>query len=289
MLGIEAAGGDKIWAWNTTLSHNDADNFKTPEVADFSETQQPGAPKFTGEIPFTDYRISDGNLAFGYSTETNDISFRYSYWLNQQNYLLPSANVTGQELSNSNLLLQGSFWFGNDWQLDTSINQQKNRRQAGTGSTFQSLSPDTIDLDIELERTNVKVGFVHPYLVHWEGQFDMTLTYFHNKISNYIYQGNTGQTAGDTNLPIYAIEQADAILSGIEFAFHWHPSDRLALKSHYTVIDGELEVTNDILPLLPADTLFVGLDCTIGSFSKAREVIFWLSIKHSWGMDAAGP
>jgi iron complex outermembrane receptor protein len=115
------------------------------------------------------------------------------------------------------------------------------------------------DVDLKVEQNaEGDLGFVY------ENNFlTLSLDGYYNKIMDYIYIENTGDTmvritpdATDT-LPIYDYKQNDATISGGEFGFDIHPSTAkwLDLKASYAIINGTLDKDGSNLPYIPANKL----------------------------------
>jgi iron complex outermembrane receptor protein/hemoglobin/transferrin/lactoferrin receptor protein len=175
MLGLETAGSTAKWGWVGAMSHNSGDNFETPNTATFPNATSRTAPKFSGEIPFTNYRVVNGTVGLGYQGENIDMTTRYTYWNNKQNYLQPDATATGQELVNINLTNEATWWLNDDWKLSSLLSWQNNSREAGTGFSFENLSEQNKDLAIELDRYSARIGLVHPMIGDWQGELGIDL------------------------------------------------------------------------------------------------------------------
>jgi iron complex outermembrane receptor protein len=115
------------------------------------------------------------------------------------------------------------------------------------------------DIDLKVEQNaEGDLGFVY------ENNFlTLSLDGYYNKIMDYIYIENTGDTmvriTPDTTdtLPIYDYKQNDATISGGEFDFDIHPSAAkwLDLKASYAIINGTLDKDGSNLPYIPANKL----------------------------------
>ncbi len=116
----------------------------------------------------------------------------------------------------------------------------------------------------ELGNSNLKVeqniegdlGFI------WENEFiTFNLGGYYNKIKDYIYIANTGDsmmmiTDAVTTLPLYDYRQGDATIAGGEFGFDMHPKTVkwLDFKATYALISGTLDAGGN-LPYIPSNKL----------------------------------
>ncbi len=112
--------------------------------------------------------------------------------------------------------------------------------------------------DLKLEQnTEADLGLI------WENEFiSLTIGGYINKVKNYIYIINTGDSivriTPDTRdtLPVYDYRQGNASLAGAEFGFDIHPesSKWLDVKATYSLIKGTLDAGGN-LPYIPSNKL----------------------------------
>jgi len=129
-----------------------AGNYTAPEEPTFFETRKGGTfgdPKYTGEIPFTNFEQWNGYAQVGAQGDFGTVQVYGDYWINRHNFLLPtggpgpeSADGLGQNLEHGNLVAKGTlvadgFVFRPRLSLQTSI------RQSGNSGGEQTL--DVID------------------------------------------------------------------------------------------------------------------------------------------------
>lgn len=88
---------------------------------------------------------------------------------------------------------------------------------------------------------------------------------FRNKINEFIYVEPTGTTFDDPDTveieetPIFDYKQADATLIGGEVSVETDVTEWLALNAGYDIVRGENDLTNEDLPLIPADRFRAGI------------------------------
>ncbi len=93
--GIELEGASGVFGCRLGLTGRQADDFRTAEAATFAETGRPGDPKFTGELPFTNFDQYSGFVLVGASGSFGSIQAIYDSYDSEQNYLLGNGNPIG--------------------------------------------------------------------------------------------------------------------------------------------------------------------------------------------------
>lgn len=137
-----------------------ADNLTTPEAETFFEVGgQPGpfgAPKYTGEVPFTNFEQLSAYGQAGVQGSFGSAELFVDHWDNEQNFLLPVGGPAGSEsnppvglgqnLEGTNVEASGTFSPGVFTLEPTLAYQRAVRQSAGPGTAFEE-SPDwAIDL-----------------------------------------------------------------------------------------------------------------------------------------------
>lgn len=112
-------------------------------------------------------------------------------------------------------------------------------------------------------------------------------TIYRNRISDYIFFGDTGQTNAG-GLSILQADQADATLYGADLSAHFQVTELLALHGGYEVVRGEFDDNNNDLPLLPADELRAGFTLTPSSIGLMHNPYLTMEVVHNKDKDAAG-
>jgi iron complex outermembrane receptor protein/hemoglobin/transferrin/lactoferrin receptor protein len=126
------------------------------------------------------------------------------------------------------------------------------------------------------------------------GRLSGEITAYYNRIRNYIYLRNTGET-GQGGLPIYVNDQTDATLTGVEGFVEASALPWLVLGAGGAWMDtsgdglDEEEGADGSLPLIPADRLEgmvrfepAGAGTLVGPFAQLR-------VRHSFAKSTAGP
>ncbi|PQJ36516.1 ligand-gated channel [Salinibacter sp. 10B] len=119
------------------------------------------------------------------------------------------------------------------------------------------------------------------------------VTGYVNAIQNYVYLENTGETNTGSGLPVFAADQTDAMIPGIEATVEARPLPWLQVGTSTAVLDGTgdglgAQGSDGQLPLLPSNTVsgFARwIPADTGPLSNSQ-VEF--SVKHAFQKDAAG-
>lgn len=151
------AGIERRVAGNYTAP--DAPTFT--ELGDAAEVGRFGTPKYTGEIPFTNFEQWSGYAQVGTSGAFGSVQLYADYWLDHHNFLLPNAPPEpplglGQNIESGNLILKGSFNAGDFVVKPRLAYQRAIRQSAGAGNTIETIEAnggfDGFDYPIDLEK-----------------------------------------------------------------------------------------------------------------------------------------
>jgi iron complex outermembrane receptor protein/hemoglobin/transferrin/lactoferrin receptor protein len=119
------------------------------------------------------------------------------------------------------------------------------------------------------------------------------MTGYVNAIQNYIYLGNTGDVNPESNLPVYAADQTDAVIPGIEATVETRPLPWLQVGASTAVLDGTgtglgAQGGDGQLPLLPSNTVSGFARWVPADTGPLHNSQVELSVKHAFQKDAAG-
>ena len=119
-LDLSAAQGNV--GWRVGVERRIGDNYHTPDAATFFETKNGGTygdPKYTGEVPFTNFEQWSGYGQVGMQGEFGTVQLYGDYWSNAHNFLLPTGGPVGnsnnppdglgQNLEHSNVIAKGNL------------------------------------------------------------------------------------------------------------------------------------------------------------------------------------
>jgi iron complex outermembrane receptor protein/hemoglobin/transferrin/lactoferrin receptor protein len=150
--------GDGVFGVRAGIERRVADNFTTPEEATFFDKKKAegvkpdtgpfGDPKYTGEIPFTNFNQWTGYAQAGYEGDFGSVQVFGDYWQNRHNFVLPTGGPDddnpdtkpvaglGQNIEHANLALKGNLLAG-EFVVKPRLSYQRAIRQsAGGGNTL---------------------------------------------------------------------------------------------------------------------------------------------------------
>ncbi len=429
--GAKARASSDQFSLDAGIMGRSAGDLTTPNAATAAESGHPSDPKFTGELPFTNFDQLNAQFGAGVLTDVGEFGVRYNQWNNENNFLLPTGQGIGLWLNNDQLQLTGAMPLASDWELKPTLSWQHNLRRANSpGQPLSAGYDGTIHLEFDryvarLEaihgplgpfdggtlgveysnkiqysrgttvlapggevsnlalfafeskdigdwtlqaglrhdwhsvtgdagKTRAPVNFVgrdsHDYSVFTgslgavyrltdqvaiasnlgrgfrapslfelyadgvhggvaaiqEGDPNLepetsinvdlglrwntprlqgSATVYRNAISDYIYLQDTGRSRN--GLPIFAYQQDDALLTGLELEASWQLTDRLELGGTLDLVRGTNDRTDEDLPLLPADSLRLEATYWFAERGPIREPYLTLGMRHAAAKDAA--
>ncbi|NBC47186.1 MAG: TonB-dependent receptor [Gammaproteobacteria bacterium] len=429
--GAKARASSDWLSVDAGVMRRSAGNLNTPNAKTAAESGNPSDPKFTGELPFTDFDQLNAQFGVGMLTDIGELGLRYNQWNNENNFLLPNGKGIGLWLRNDQLQFTGALPLASGWELKPTLSWQRNLRRANSAGTPLSSGYDgTVHLEFDryvarleaihgalgpfdggtlgVEYTkktqdsrgttvlapggevsnlalfafeskdigawtlqaglrhdwhsvtgdagrtrapvdfvgrdshdfavftgslgavyrltdqvaiasNISRGFRAPSLfelyadgVHGgvaaiqEGNPDLepeksinvdlglrwntprlqgSATVYRNAISDYIFLQDTGVSRD--GLPVFAYQQNDALLTGLELEARWQVTDQLELGGTLDLVRGTNDLTDDDLPLLPADSLRLEATYRFAERGPIREPYLTLGMRHAAAKDAA--
>ena len=183
----ERAGSISLYAtqgnvgWRVGAERRVADNFHTPDEPTFAETGAGGTygdPRYTGEVPFTNFEQWTAYGQVGMQGDFGTVQLYGDYWQSAQNFLLPNggtpgqtpfpARGLGQNLEHSNVMLKGNLIAG-QFVLKPRVSWQRSIRQAAPGGTALAdirdaggLGGFTYPLDLKTDIYTTRLEVAHP-------------------------------------------------------------------------------------------------------------------------------
>jgi len=171
--GLKLQGASEGFGFKGSLVGRSAGNIHAPDVANFQETDNTEAPKFTDELDHTDFDQVNGSLGIGYKTEKWELSSEFTHWQNDQNFLLPNGKGLGQYLQNDVSDTEMNIRPGNNWIITPSFTYNRNLRQSSPGGANaverDDLNDDNLALDILRQTYTGKVIVAHPAFSNIKG------------------------------------------------------------------------------------------------------------------------
>ena len=133
--------------WRVGAERRIADNFHTPDEPTFFETGKGGTfgdPKYTGEVPFTNFEQWSAYGQVGMQGTFGTVQVYGDYWQNAHNFILPTGgpvgnpnnppNGLGQNLEHSNVVAKGNL-VTDGFVFKPRLSWQRSIRQSGAPGT----------------------------------------------------------------------------------------------------------------------------------------------------------
>ena len=180
-LDLSVAQGNV--GWRVGLERRVAGNFHTPDAPTFFDTQKGGTfgdPKYTGEVPFTNFEQWSGYAQMGMQGEFGTMQLYGDYWSNAHNFLLPTGGPEdgrpntpapdglGQNLEHSNLVWKANL-VTDGFVLKPRLSWQRSLRQSGAPGTTLSdiregggLGSFDYPLDLKTDIYTGRLEVAHP-------------------------------------------------------------------------------------------------------------------------------
>ncbi|HAP37175.1 MAG TPA: hypothetical protein DCQ28_15050 [Bacteroidetes bacterium] len=147
--GLMFNGSSEMIAFRTSIVRKKSDNFHTPDTDPYSVTLQRNDPKFTGEIPNTNFEQLNGSFGVGMGTSLGIFSVDYDHFFNKNNFLLPDGNPIGVRLENQIFNAKGNIPLGK-FIVKPKFSIQRNERLATRGGLTYPMLPDSAAVDLVL-------------------------------------------------------------------------------------------------------------------------------------------
>ncbi len=157
--GELARGGFGVGA---TLVSRESDGLEVPDEPTALETGDPTGPLVTGDVPFTDFEQTNGELQLGWDADWGLATLRYEGFRNEHNFVVPDppppdgdplqAGGVGQDLENDIVQLKLTSDLSPDLTIEPSLTWYRNQRVSNPGPPEplpRSFLPDAAVIDIE--------------------------------------------------------------------------------------------------------------------------------------------
>lgn len=264
-VGLDLQGARGPVGARAGIERRVAGNYTAPDAPTFFDddpsTGTFGDPKYTGEVPFTNFEQWSGYAQVGTQGDFGTVQVYGDYWVNRHNFLLPTggpgpenADGLGQNLEHGNLMVKGNL-IADGWLIRPRLSAQTSIRQSGSGSGEQTLSFieenggfDDFDYPLDL-KTDIYTGRLevgHPEVGPVSGTLGAEVQ---------LQDANTRgpaelQPSADTwNVGLFAFEEIDfspwtlnAGLRGDFRAINAEPNDRTTdpgdLENEYLTLSG---------------------------------------------------
>jgi len=215
---VEAAHGPLGAAG--TLVVRDSNGLVVPDEPTALETGDTRGPLVTGDVPFTDFKQVNGDLAFGYQTPRGPVVLRWEAYRNEHNFVVPDPpppdfdaplqpGGIGQDLENDIVHLFADLDLGGTWELEPSLAYARNLRVSNPGPPEplpRSALPDAAVINIKRENITARVDLKHgPQVAGLTGRIGAEAV-----LIDQVSRGPVALTPGGdiTKLAVFALEEA---------------------------------------------------------------------------------
>lgn len=216
----ERVGGVKVQAAegklgvNAAIVKRKAENFTTPTDDTYKSGDPAGdKPRFSGELPYTNFETTSALAGIGYTDDWGNISLQHIFWESFQNYLghtsvspYNAVASAGQKLTNNETQLKSEILLG-EWIAKPSLSYTFNQREAATNTPYETMETKngTADyLDIEVKRLDWHLAAEHPKIGDFEGEFGVE---GFDKTQE-LLQGKLSPNASEKGSAFYLFEEA---------------------------------------------------------------------------------
>ena len=274
-ISLEGANGPLGFAG--TFVYRDSGGLVTPDEPTALQTGNPTDPLVTGDVPFSDFEQTNGDIAIGYETPRGPIVLRYEGYRNEQNFVVPDppppngnplqAGGVGQNLENDIIHLFGDFRLNSVWTLKPSLAYSSNLRVSNPGPPEplpREFLPEAAVLDIERNNLTGRLEADHEEIAGLAGRVGVEV-----QSTEQESRGPVALTPGGTvdKFAVFGLEEiafGDLILNiGARFDHieteadpskttdtSGLPADPALLENEYSVFTGSLgavyKVTDDL-------------------------------------------
>ncbi|MBK1706020.1 TonB-dependent receptor [Halochromatium glycolicum] len=166
--GAKARASSDWLSVDAGVMRRSAGNLNTPDAKTAAESGNPSDPKFTGELPFTDFDQLNAQFGVGVLTDIGEFGVRYNQWNNENNFLLPTGKGIGLWLRNDQLQLTGAMPLASGWELKPTLSWQNNLRRANSAGTPRSAGFDGT-VHLEFDRYVARLEAIHGALGPFDG------------------------------------------------------------------------------------------------------------------------
>ena len=223
LVDLHAAGS--AFGVRAGVELREAGNMTTPDAPTFfradPRTGVQGDPKYTGEVPFTDFEQWSAYGQVGVRGDAGSAELFLNHWSNRQNFLLPVGGPVGsadnppvglgQNIEQTNATLEGTLVTSGVSIRPTLSWQRALRQSAAPGNPIES--DPSFPVDLLKDSWTARVEASHPAVAGLEGTVGTEINY------------QDTESRGPVEL-----EPASEILNFGLFAFEELPLDRLTLS-----------------------------------------------------------
>lgn len=203
MNSLKLNSSNNTFSFYGNIVRRKADNFNTPNVSPYSVTGKRGDPKFTGEIPNTNYEQLNGSFGVGYLSPIGLVSFDYDAFNNKNNFLLPDGKPIGIQLKNQIANFRANIPIAN-YIIKPKFNYQRNIRQATKAGLNYTTLPDSAAVDLILNVYTIRFDLENIDVLGLSGTSGIEIKHYdHQNVGSVPLQ----PTGYFTNYAIYSFEE----------------------------------------------------------------------------------
>ena len=203
MTALKLYGSTGNLSINASIVRRKADNFSTPDVADYSETLKRGDPEFTGEIPNINFEQLNGSAGLGYLSSIGIFSVDYDHYLNKNNFLLPTGMPIGLQLENQILNFKGNIPL-DKFIVKSKFSYQRNHREATPVGLSYIALPDSTAVDLILNVYTARIDVENVDVFNLYGTIGAEVKFYDHENVGKVPSQPTGHF---TNYSIFLFEE----------------------------------------------------------------------------------
>ncbi len=265
LTGMKMSGARGRLGFSGSLVHRNAQNYRSPEIDSFGETNQIGDPKFTGEINHTDFEQFNGSAGIGLLNSLGLFSIHYDHYANENNFLLPTGKPIGIKLNNHNIITKANIP-GENIIIKPKFTYQHNQRQATKPGYSRTYLPDSANVDLVLDVFTGRLEVDHINTGDFSGTFGAEVKYYdHDNIGLVPLQPDGHYT----NIALFGLETYNFKKMTLNFGARYDFRQQKFYKSDHN-------------PLLPTDDSR-HFSSFSGAFGIAYKLTDWLTVTGNMG------
>lgn len=203
MSSLKLNSSNNSFSFYGNITRRKADNFNTPNVEPYSVTLKRGDPKFTGEIPYTNFEQLNGSFGVGYLSRIGIISIDYDGFNNKNNFLLPDGKPIGVQLINNIANASANIPFEN-FVFKPKFSYQRNNRQATKPGLNYKTLPDSAVVNLILNVYTTRFDLENISVLGLSGTSGIEIKHYDHQNVGKVPLQPTGYF---TNYAIYSFEE----------------------------------------------------------------------------------
>lgn len=219
MSSLNLNSSNNTFSFFGNIVRRKADNFNTPNISPYSVTLKRGDPKFTGEIPNTNFEQLNGSFGVGYLSPIGIISLDYDAFNNKNNFLLPDGKPIGIQLINHIANVKANIPLDN-FIFKPKFSYQRNNRLATIAGLNYATLPDSAAVDLILNVYTTRFDLENINVFGLSGTSGIEIKHYDHQNVGKVPLQPTGYF---TNYAIYSFEewQKDRLTTNLGLRFDY--------------------------------------------------------------------